>query len=311
LSARARSRRLLARPILAAAFALLTACGGGGLEGHLRSGEDYLEKGRWEEARLEGIYVLREDPGNSEALWIVGRSLMHLDRDGEAKGYLRSLVKADGSYRIKAAELYDSFARKDFEARRLGRAAERWQSALEFESELNLGAHDFFVGNHFFRMQDYEQSARLFARAEEAFPDSSAVLETLFPHAQSLARLGRWEEAGEQLERFLRQAPQHPRRLEAIYLYQDVMLRLARADRELLDFGKALEKLDGVLRYRANPGMIEAALLEKGRCLEELGRYREAAESYRRLIDENSSGTGRAVEAAMERLETLEKARLK
>lgn len=298
-------------PLLAALLVLSAACGGGGLEAHLKNGEAAMEQGDPGEARLEGLYVLQQEPENTGALWLVGRSLLALNRDAEAEGYFRSLFGLDPSYREKAGELYAQMAGVDFEAARRGRAARRWETGLAFHPEQELGPHGFFVAGHFFGKQDYENAARLYAMAEEEYPDSSVVVEVLFPHAESLARLGRWEEAREQLARFLKEAPRHPRRQEAIFLYQDVLVRLARADRELLDFEKALEKLDRALRYKINPGLIEEARLEKGLCLEDLGRYREAAGVYRKIVDTNSSGTGRSFEAALERLERIEKARLK
>jgi len=298
--------------MLVLALAVFTAaCGGGGLEAHLERGEVSLAKGDPAEARLEGLYVLQQESENSDALWLVGRSLLALNRDAEAEGYFRSLFGVDPGYRSCAGGLYAQMAEVDFEASRKNRAARRWELALEFDPEQDLGAHAFFVAGYFFKKEDYESAARLYTEAEMAYPDSSVVTGLLLPHAESLTRLGRWEEAREQLARFLRVAPKHPRRMEAIFLYQDVLIRLARADRELLDFENALSKLQKALRYRINPGMIEDARLEKGLCLEDLGRYREAAEVYRKIVEKNSSGGGRSLEAALERLERIEKARLK
>jgi tetratricopeptide (TPR) repeat protein len=309
---RNRTRAPWRRVWMLLAFLLtLVACGRDGIEAHLDRGEEALGNGEWDEAHLEGIYVLQEQPGNREALWLVGRSLLALNRDGEAEGYLRGLVERDSSKRVPAANLYAERARDDYQAGRHNRAANRWQRSLEFEPNLDLGPFAFFIAGRFFKLEDYENAIVLFERAEEAYPDSSAVEEILYPKALSLIRLGRWEEAREQLARFLKKAPKHPRRQEAIFLFQDVLIRLGRADRESLDFEAALEKLNRALRYRINPGKIEEARLEKGRCLEDLGRYREAAEVYRRLVDENSSGSGRIFEAALERLERIEKARLK
>lgn len=297
--------------LVLALLVLSAACGGDGLEAHLERGEASLVEGDPAEARLEGLYVLQQESENTEALWLVGRSLLALNRDAEADGYFRSLFSLDPAYRSSAGKLHAQMAAVDFEASRRSRAARRWELALEFDPEQDLGPHAFFVAGHFFKMEDYESAARLFAVATESYPDSSAVTEVLYPHAESLARLGRWEEAREQLSRFLKEAPKHPRRMEAIFLYQDVLIRLARADRELLDFESALSKLEQALRYRINPGMIEEARLEKGLCLEDLGRYREAAEVYRKIVATNSSGSGRSLEAALGRLERIEKARLK
>ncbi len=308
---KARALPRLGWMLMATLLVLIAACDGSGLDAHLERGEDSLSKGDPAEARLEGLYVLQQESDNTDALWLVGRSLLALNRDAEAEGYFRSLFSVDPAFRVSAGGLYAQMAAVDFEAARKKRAARRWELALEFDPLQDLGVHTFFVAGHFFKNEDYEIAAQLFNAAKEAYPDTSELTEVLFPHAESLARLGRWEEASEQLARFLKEAPKHPKRMEAIFLYQDVLIRLARADRELLDFESALDKLEKVLRYRINPGMIEDARLEKGLCLEDLGRYREAAEVYRKIVEKNSSGSGRSMEAALERLERIEKARLK
>jgi len=311
LSARAQASWRLARALLLPLLPLLLACGGEDSGDHLRRGEEYYQSGQYEEARLEGLNVLSREPEQSGALWLVGRSLLGLNRDSEAEGYLRSLMEAKPEFRPLTAALFDSMAVADYGAGRRQRAAERWELSLEFDPETDLGPYGFFQARHFFKKRDWESSTKLYLRANGAYPDSSAVEGTLFPLAQGLVKLGRWEEAREQLVHFLNVAPKHPSRNEAIFLYQEVLLRLAKADGEMLDFEGALDKLGELLRYRANPGKIEEALLEKGRCLEELGRYREAADTYRKLIDSSDSGRGRAFEAALGRLQTLEKARLK
>jgi len=290
---------------------LVAACGGGGVSSHLKRGEKAMESGDWEEARLEGIYILQQQPENAQALWLVGRSLLALDRDGESEGYMNSLLERDPSFRPRASELFALRAQRDYLSDRKRRAADRWERCLDFDPEFDLGPYSFFEGRHFFSEEDYASAARLFERAEKAFPDSSAVIDILLPFAKSLTRLGRWEDASRHLGKFLKRAPRHPKRQEAIFLYQDVLIRLARADRELLDFDSALKKLDQALRFRSNPGKIEEARLEKGLCLESLGRYPEAAQVYRRLVKANISGTGRSLETALDRLDKIEKARLK
>lgn len=290
---------------------VLAGCGGGQLDEHLERGETFFEKGEYEEAQLEGIYVLQRKPRQPEALWLITRALLALDRDAEAVGYCRSLLEEQPDLREEAAQLFHRMACEDYQNRHGSRAGRRWRSALEFDPGMDLGPYAFVMGGRYFKEGDSEMSVRLYEQALAAYPDSSAAEAILYPFAVGLARMERWDDSAEVLEGLLRKHAQHPNRSEAIFLYQDNMIRLSRMDREMLDLTGALARLEKVLRYRANPVKIEEALLEKGLCLEELGDYRAAGRTYRRLVDNSRSGTGRSFETALMRLEKLEKAGLR
>ncbi|MDP6669584.1 MAG: tetratricopeptide repeat protein [Candidatus Krumholzibacteria bacterium] len=292
------------------AVLLLLACSGEELSGHLEKGDAFFKDGQWEEARLEAIYVLQRAPKNHRALWLVSRSLLALNRDGEAESYFRTLFEEDPSYRPSASASLDSLARFDYLEGRKGRAARRWLTALDFQPGLDPGPYGFFLAEKYFKRGDHARSAGLYRRAFEAYPDSAEVLDQLYPFALSLERLERLEEARPALERFLQKVRRHPRRHEAIFLYQDLMIRLARRDMDLMDFSSAIRSLDRVLRYSSNPTKREEALLEMGICYEKLGKYGKAVKKYRRIVEENNSGSGRFFEASLERLERLEKADL-
>jgi len=290
---------------------LLAACGGGQLDEHLQRGEDFMAEGSFEEAHLEGIYVLQRRSEDPEALWLVSRALLALERDAEAVGYCRSLVQLAPERAREAAGLFHEMAVQDYESRRGSRAARRWRSALEFDPRLDLGPYAFDMGGRYYREGDPAMSVHLYEQALAAYPDSSAAEAILYPFATSLARVERFEDSARILERLLERSPKHPDRAEAIFLYQDNLIRLARAEREALDPRAALARLDKVLRYRANPAKRDEAQLEKGLCLEDLGDYRSARRAYQRLVEQHGSGTGRSFETALQRLEKLEKAGLR
>lgn len=322
LPARARAAtRRRARPerpglpalLLCLALALAAgACGGRGeIAAHLERGQAHYAAGRFEEAQLEGLYVLLREPEHPAALELVATSLLALDRDGEAESYFRTLIAAEPGAAARVAALYDERARADYAADQKSRAARRWATALGFAPRLQLGAYAYFMAERAFAERDWAQAASLYAQALAAAPQGEEAAAARYPYAVSLHRLGRGQEALALLEPFLREVPRHRQRHEAIWLYQELLIAEARAANSRMDYEGALSYLRRVLRYRENPPLTAEALLELGAAYESLRDYEQAVACYRRVIDESSTQTGRVYDAAIERLATLEKARLR
>ncbi len=289
----------------------LAGCAGDELEAHLSKGKAYFEDGNYEEAQLEGLYVILREPDHEDALRLVARSLLAQNRDGEAEGYFKRLVTRSPLHVYEAAELYESRARKDYREGEKSRAARRWTIALDFEPMLDLGPYGFFMADRAYDERDWALAATLYQRALAAYPDSSVVSRALFPYGVSLHRLERRREALDVLEPFIRSYPRHRQRHEAIWLYQEVLIHEARAANARMDYEGAVEYLRKALRYSDNPPMTAEALLELGASFESLQDYDAAAGCYRRVIEESSTDTGRVYDTAVERLTKLEKARLK
>lgn len=303
-----------------AAFAVLAmllagasglGCGGDELSDHIEKGLAFYAAGSFEDAQLEGLYVLLRDPDNEDALRLVARSLLAQDRDGEAEGYFRQLNAQNPLYAIEAARLYEARARQDYESGERSRAARRWTTALSFEPRLDLGPYAFFMAGRAYEQDDFELAADLFGDAIAAFPDSSAVRDATFAYGRSLHNLERRREAMAVLEPFIKGYPRHPRRPEAIYLYQEMLIHEAAAANGRMDYEGAVGYLRKALRYRDNPPMTARALLELGDSYENLGDFDAAASCYRRVIEESTTHTGRSYDSAVERLSRLEKAKLR
>ncbi len=290
---------------------VFAGCSRNGLEEHLRKGQQYFAEGQFEEAQLEGLYVLIRDPENEDALRMVAKSLLAQDRDGEAEGYFRRLTERNPFYAIEAAQLYDELARSDYESGEKSRATRRWAIALRFEPRIDLGPYGFHMADRAYDDRDWARTALLYERALAAYPDTSIVRGVLYPYSVSLQRLERGQEALGVLEPFLKRYPRHRKRHEAIWLYQEILIQEARAANGRMDYEGAVEYLRKALRHRENPPMTAEALLELGSSYESLQDYDAAASCYRRVIEESSTHTGRIYDAAVERLSKLEKARLK
>jgi len=286
-------------------------CGGGEIASHLDKGETHFAAGRYEEAQLEGLYVLLREPEQPAALKLVATSLLALDRDGEAESYFRTLTAADPAQAGAVAALYHQRAREDFKANQKSRAARRWAIALAFAPRLELGPYAYFMAERAYAERDWTQAATLFGQALGAAADSSVAVDAKYPYAVSLHKLGREQEALDLLEPFLRKERGHRQRQEAIWLYQELLIGQARAANSRMDYERALSYLRKVLQYKENPPLTAEALLELGTAYENLRDYEEAVACYRRVIDESSTQTGRIYDSAIERLATLEKARLR
>jgi tetratricopeptide (TPR) repeat protein len=287
------------------------ACGENELAKHLAKGTQLQGEGQYEEAQLEGLYVLLRDPENESALHLVATSLLEQDRDGEAEAYFRTLAALNLGRSLQAGELYAEKAQLDYENGERSRARRRWRAALSFHPNLDLGPYSFFMAGHEYSDGNWVLASQLFGRALDAFPDSTAVRSALYPYGVSLHRLERWSEAMNVLDIYLRSYPRHGRRHEAIWLYQEILIHEAKAYRIRLDYDGCIELLRKALRFKDNPTKTGEALLELGVCYEDMQDYIAAGDAYRRVVDLNPSGTGRIYDSALQRLETLEKARLK
>jgi tetratricopeptide (TPR) repeat protein len=293
-------------------FAVLVAgCTGDELGDHLRKGQTFFAEENFEEAQLEGLYVILREPDHEDALRLVARSLLAQNRDGEAEGYFKRLVGRSPLHAYEAAALYEELAREDYRAGQKSRAGRRWAIALQFEPLLDLGPYGFFMAARAYDERNWTLSALLYQRALANFPDSSAVKGSLFPYGVSLHQLERRREALDILEPFIRSYPRHPRRHEAIWLYQEILIHEAKAANARMDYEGAVEYLRKALRHRENPPMTAEGLLVLGSSYENLQDYDAAAACYRRVIEESSTDTGRIYDSAVERLSKLEKARLK
>ncbi|MCB9515028.1 MAG: tetratricopeptide repeat protein [Candidatus Krumholzibacteriia bacterium] len=297
---------------LGVALVLATSgCGGGELESHLSKGRSLFAHKHYEEAQLEGLYVLLREPENEEALSLVARSLLAQDRDGEAESYFHTLAEKSPLHAMEAAELYDTRAREDYTSGQKSRAARRWLIALRFEPMLDLGPYAFYMADRSYEERDWRQSAALYGRALSVYADSSAVKQSLYPYAVSLHKLERDQEAMDVLGPFITRYPRHRDRHEAIWLYQEILIDQARAANGRMDYDAAVEYLRRALRFDENPPMTAEALLELGGSYENLQDYDAAASCYRRVIDTSNTQTGRIYDTAIERLARMEKARLR
>lgn len=292
-------------------LSVLVGCGGEDLAEHLEKGQSLFRGGHYEEAQLEGLYVLLRDPENEEALHLVAFSLLWQDRDGEAEAYFQNLAEISPDYAREAAAVYDTKARADYDAGEKNRAMRRWNTALGFHLEQDLGPYAFFMARCAYDQRNWQQAAQLYARALANFPDSSAVRTAYFPYGVSLHRLERYEEALAVLESFLRAYPRHGQHHEAVWLYQELLIREARNSAARMDYERAIAQLRKALRYNATPPKTAEALLELGQCYEHLQDYSAAASCYQRIVESNTAGSGRIYDSAVARLDKLEKARLR
>jgi len=127
----------------------------------------------------------------------------------------------------------------------------------------------------------------------------------------SLNRLERYGDALGALERLLAEYPKSREKHEAVWLYQELLIREAQAAKARMDYEGAVALLRKALRYDENPPKTAEALLELGQCYEQLQDYDAAAACYQRIVSANQAASGRVYDSALSRLEKLDKARLR
>ncbi|MCP4549042.1 MAG: tetratricopeptide repeat protein [bacterium] len=291
---------------------LLMACSDNGdLEKHLDKGHTYFAEGHYEDAQLEGLYVLMREQENAEAQHLIARSLLMQNKDSEAESYFRELAKFSSAYAREAAMLYNELAQEDYRANQKSRATRRWRIALNLFPHLDLGPYSFFMASKCYDDREWQQAADLYGRALAAYPDTSAVRNVRFPYGVSLYRLERWDQSLVELEKFLAAYHRHRQRFEAILIYQEILIKQAEYSNARMDYENAVRLLRKSLRYKENPPKTSEALLVLGDCYERMQDYNAAADCYRKIINANVGGVGRYYDTAIEKLGRLDKAKLR
>ncbi|REK18702.1 MAG: hypothetical protein DWQ37_03980 [Planctomycetota bacterium] len=227
-------------------------------------------------------------------------------------------------------------------------ARERWTQAAEVLTRLLEKLPDddlaspatYLLAEAEFRQGQFEQAADRLAKLAEATSDRDDewLAQAELRRAQALAQLKRWSESADVARGIADRFPDFDRRYDAEYLvgrayaaqadfasarawYAKVIARVEATGSETRAMAQWMqgesffhqenyaEALAAYLQVDAtHPRWHAAALLQAGKCQEQLGRWQEAAEAYARLLadhpkSELTSEAARRLDAARQRAE--------
>ena len=135
-----------------------------------------------------------------------------------------------------------------------------------------------YLGDCAFNLRQYREAARWFREVWQAARSPEEQREALWGMALSLYRLRRYAEAAQWLEQLVKTWPNAPHTSLALYL-------MATSWEMAGNLEKALQALDLVARQGPRD-LQDRILLERGNLLYNHGRYAEALEAYRRLLEQ-------------------------
>jgi protein O-GlcNAc transferase len=262
----------------------------------LRRALAHHQAGHWELA--EDIYrrVLAVDPGQADALYLLGVLANQRERPAEAEGYLRRAVAAAP----QVAEFHNSLGVALKAQQRLDEAAACYRQALALKPDWADATSN--LGNVLHAQGRFAEAEAVFVRAVAAKPDLPEAHNGLALARQSLGRL---DEAIAGYEQALRLRPQDAdaecnlasalkaagRLDEAIAAYQrGIRLRPERPE-PLNNLGSALQErgaaAEAVACYQqalaCKPDYVEARY-NLANALKALGRLSAAVAEYQRVL---------------------------
>ena len=263
----------------------------------LAAGDGEFQRDRWpaaEQHLRDYLSFGLDQPGADDALLKLGLAQQRQgDRDGALETFGSLIDQRDDSpHRLHGL----------FETGQVLVELDRHDEARTvFEQVLEQGPESPFAGhamNHLgalaLRDGDFSEAALFFGSAASKLGSGDAAAEALFQQGRALMAARSYDRARSVLSTLLGSYPSHERTAQASALHAVALSR-----QDVQDEAGHQSALAAIERVEARHlGSLEPALraslwYEKAWCLRELGRYDDAAHTYRRVLDQEQSGDQR------------------
>jgi len=250
------------------------------LEARSRLGTALAQAGRLEEGIAELRQVAERDPGNARVRLNLGVALAEAgDLRGAIVQHLAVIDLKPERARLTLAHFnLGTFYRKMGDPQR---AEEHYRKALELDPQL-AGAH-FDLGEILSAQGRFAEAFPHYSRASEIQPASAVVR---LRAATTLMRLERYPDAVRALERSLRQIPGERRLVHAL-----ARLLAACPKAQLRDGRRSFSMAAEVFDSERTPQHAETLAM----ALAEVGRFEDAVQLQRRILDEFEKSASRDV----------------
>lgn len=216
-----------------------------------------------------------------------------------------------GSPDLADQAVYDFLHVGDRAARRgdMYTAAVALDAALRLRPEIRTPGYALQVARFHRQRGEADQAEAYYVRALSTIAPDSAPL-VLHELGRLQEEVGRCDVAVEYYAAFTRQARADERRWrtllgEARWHKGNCSLQLAREARDAGQVTAALEHLDTMLGLGEPEHFLDQAWLDRGDLLYGIGRFDDALEAYRQVIERSPSRTGPLVERAQRRIDEI------
>ena len=256
----------------------------------LAAGDGEFQRDRWpaaEQHLRDYLSFGLDQPGADDALLKLGLAQQRQgDRDGALETFGSLIDQRDDS----PHRLHGLFERGQV----LVELDRHDEARTAFEQVLEQGPESPFAGhamNHLgalaLRDDDFGEAALFFGSAAASLGSGDAAAEALFQQGRALMAARRYDRAENVLSTLLGSYPSHERTPRASALQAVALSRLDGDDEANHQVAlAAIERVEARYLGSLEPALRASLWYEKAWCLRELGRHDDAAQTYRRVLDQ-------------------------
>jgi tetratricopeptide (TPR) repeat protein len=270
----------------------------------LDRGDRFWAEGSHEKALAEYRLALLQSSRDDGTYLRVAHAYARLGRLEQAAETYRTLLARSPEYANQAIYDYLMLARRALARGDRHGVARGAEAALALQPALPLGELAPALARYYSDTGDPERALIFYPRALTTAPRDS-VPGVYFQLGTIHAKTGNCRDALGYFSAARDRSRQRARVDEAKWQLGNCAFELAREARQGGQVTEALAYLDTMLALRVPANLLDQAWFEHGEVLFTLGRFDEALESYRQVLELNRSRGGLLVEKARQRIDQI------
>lgn len=298
---RGRLRRI-ALAVVPLGLIVLTACENP--EPAVVRGDRLWADGSHAEALDEYRLALRQSARNDEVLLRVAHAYVSVGRFEEAReNYMRLLARAP-EYMDQAIHDFLSLAHRSLERRDRYDMAASVEAALELRPDLPLGELASHLARYYAELGSTDRALWFYERAL-AGASLDSIPGLLFEIGVLHEERRDCENAVGFFMAYRERAPRGAHTTQARWRLGQCSFELARHAHQEGRLAEALDRLDTVLGLGVPENIQDQAWFTRGEILFAIGRFDDALDAYRRVLDLNQTRGGLIVDRARQRIDQI------
>lgn len=270
----------------------------------LARGDRLWADSSYEKALAEYRLALLQSARDDATYLRVAHAYARLGRLDEAQEIYGILLARTPEYANQAVFDYLAMARRSLARGDRHGVARGVEAALALQPALPLGELAPVLARYYAETGDPERALLFYQRSLTSAPRDT-VPGLFFQLGSILARRGNCRDAMGYFAAARARARNRTRADEAKWQLGNCAFELAREARQQGQVGEALGFLDTMLELQVPANLLDQAWFERGEVLFTLGRFDQALESYRQVLELNRTRGGLLVERARQRIDQI------